>query len=397
MSRLAYRAVYAYAWDLAEAGVAVVAADLAARGINTITLAGSYHAGKFLRPKGRRSKVYFPEDGTAYFRFRPERYGAVRPVANSLLAETDVLEQLCRTPGIAANVWLVLLHNTRLGEAHPGATVANAFADRYLYSLCPSAPEVRAYALALAADVADAYPIAGLSLETPGFMPYGHGFHHEFALLRQNPWLDHLLGLCFCAHCRAGAGAAGIDAEGLAGRVRSWVEGYLAGDTDAPDDMAAAFLLADVVLDPDLAAFLAWRCTVVTSLVAEIRAAVRADATVAVIPSVARPTAGAWAEGSDLAALAGAAGVIEACFYEPGVGRIRADIADVRRRIAGAGRLRGILRPAHPDLSSRQDVIAAVAALAEAGIDDIAFYNWGHLRAASLDWMAAALAALEAR
>jgi hypothetical protein len=318
-------------------------------------------------------------------------------VANSLLAETDVLETLCRIQGMAANVWLVVMHNTRLGEAHAEATVANAFGDRYVYSLCPSAPEARAYAVALAADVADAYPIAGLSLETPGFLPYVHGFHHEFALLRQNPWLDHLLGLCFCRHCRAGAKAAGIDADGLAGRVRSWIEGYLAGDTDAPDDMAAAFLLADVVLDPDLRAFHAWRCTVVTTLVAEVRAAVRADASLAVIPSVARPTAGAWAEGSDLAALAGAAGILEACFYEPGAGRIRADIADVQRRLAGAGRLRGILRPAHPDLASRQEVIAAVAALADAGIEDIAFYNWGHLRAASLDWMADALAALEAR
>jgi hypothetical protein len=31
-------------------------------------MAGSYHAGKFLRPHGKSGKVYFPEDGTAYFR-----------------------------------------------------------------------------------------------------------------------------------------------------------------------------------------------------------------------------------------------------------------------------------------------------------------------------------------
>ena len=40
-------------------------------------------------------------------------------------------------------------------------------------------------------------------------------------------------------------------------------------------------------------------------------------------------------------------------------------------------------------------MVEAVAALNDAGIEDIAFYNYGHLRQASLDWMGAALAALE--
>ena len=114
----------------------------------------------------------------------------------------------------------------------------------------------------------------------------------------------------------------------------------------------------------------------------------------AVIPSVARPTAGAWYEGSDLRALANAAGIVEACFYEPSVDRIRADIFDVQRRMRKVGKLRGILRPAHPDLNSRDAVIGAVLALREAGIEDIAFYNYGHLRRASLGWIADAMKAL---
>ena len=78
-----------------------------------------------------------------------------------------------------------------------------------------------------------------------------------------------------------------------------------------------------------------------TSLVGEIRDAVRDDATVAVIPSVARPTGGAWYEGTDLAALAKITGVIEACFYEPSVARIRADIFDVKRRMGETGTTAG--------------------------------------------------------
>jgi hypothetical protein len=141
-----------------------------------------------------------------------------------------------------------------------------------------------------------------------------------------------------------------------------------------------------------MGAFLSWRATVVTSLVAEIRAAVRADATVAVIPSVARPTAGAWYEGSDLKALVATAGIVEACFYERGAERVKADAWDVKRRVGDAGEVRGILRPAYPDLENGGEVSAAVMALREAGIGDIAFYNYGHLRQRSLDWIGAAMA-----
>jgi hypothetical protein len=388
---MSYRAIYAYAWDLAERSLQAVADEVAGLGLDTITFAASYHAGKFLRPRGKFGKVYFPEDGTAYFKPTPSRYGTLKPVENSLTAERDILRELCDLKSVAVNAWLVLLHNTRLGALHPDATVRNAFGDRYLYSLCPSGPDARRYAVALAKDVTDAYPVAGISIESPGFAPYAHGFHHEFALVRPNRWLDNQLGLCFCDHCLAGSKAAGIDALRLRGRVCDSVESYLAGDFDLPDDMAEAFWLADTRTDGDLGAFLSWRPTVVTSLVAEIRAAVRADATVAVIPSVARPTAGAWYEGSDLKALAAAAGIVEACFYERSAERVKADAWDVKRRVGDAGQLRGILRPAYPDLESAGEVGAAVTALRAAGIGDIAFYNYGHLRQRSLNWIGAAM------
>ena len=128
-------------------------------------------------------------------------------------------------------------------------------------------------------------------------------------------------------------------------QVADDIEAYLSSDVDFPADMAEAFWLADTRTDGALKAFLDWRCTVVTSLVQRFAQAVRKDATVAVIPSVARPTAGAWYEGSDLAALAEAAGIIEACFYEPGAAQIKADLFDVKRRLRGKGRLRGIVRP----------------------------------------------------
>jgi hypothetical protein len=393
---VSYKAIYAYPWDVAEAGRDAALDRFAGLGLDTVTIAGAYHAGKFLRPHGRRGKVYFPQDGTVYFSARPERYGEIKPLPNAMLADGDQLRDLCGQSRLAVNVWLVLLHNTALGARHPEATVANAFGDRYVYSLCPSAPQARAYATALCADVAEAYPVRGLSLETPGFLPYAHGYHHEFALNRPNVWLDNQLGLCFCEHCRRGARAAGVDVETLRKRVAGDIEAYLGGDVDFPPDMAEAFWRADTRSDGELRAFLDYRCDVVTSLAREIRASVRKDAEVAVIPSVARPSAGAWYEGSDLAGLTEAAGVLEVCLYEPGAERVKADLFDVKRRLRGRGRLRAILRPAFPDFAARGDFIEAMRALGRAGVEDVAFYNWGHIRDAHLDWIPEGLAALAA-
>lgn len=393
---MSYKAIYTYAWDLAEEGVSKAVGQFEALGLDTVTIAGSYHAGKFLRPHGKAGKVYFPEDGTVYFKANPARYGAIKPVANSLLSSQDVLRELTSQERIKTNVWLVLLHNTLLGSAHPDSAVSNAFGDRYVYNLCPSAPDARAYAIGLAQDVTETYPVSGLSMETPGFLPYAHGFHHEFALNRPNRWLDSQLGLCFCPHCLKGAKAAGINAARLKTQVAEDVSAYLASDLDYPADMAEAFWAADTRTDGDLKAYLDWRCTVVTSLVRDIRGAVRKDVDVAVIPSVARPTGGAWYEGSDLAALADATGIIEACFYEPGATRVKADLFDIRRRLRGKGHLRGIVRPAFPDLETKGEFLAAMQALGAGGVSEVAFYNWGHLRSANIGWIADGLRALEA-
>lgn len=389
---MTYRAMYSYAWDIAEIGAQAFSDEVRALGIDTVTLAGAYHAGKFVRPKGR-GKVYFPEDGTVYFRADPTRYGRIKPTANSLTAKLDFFREVADT-GLAMNAWMVLLHNTQIGLAHPDVTVENAFGDRYVYGLCPSSPDAREYAVALCKDVTENAPVIGISVESPGFAPYAHGFHHEFSLMKHNRWFDNLLGLCFCPHCLKGAKAAGVDAQDLRRQIREDVDSWLASDFDIPDDMAEAFWLADTRAGGALNAFLGWRCDVVTSLVEEIKGGIRGDAAFAIIPSVARPTGGAWYEGTDLKALAETAGIIEACFYEPSVERIRADAWDVKRRLRGAGTIRGILRPAHPDLKSRGDVVGAVTALRDAGITDIAFYNYGHIRQQSLGWIADALAAL---
>ncbi len=387
---LSWRSIYTYAWDLAERGLEESFDEFRGLGLNTVTVAGSYHAGKFLRPNSA-SPVYFPEDGTIYFRHDQSRYGRIKPLPNSMTTSHDILAEMCGRSELAVNVWLVLLHNTALGSRHPEDTVQNAFGDRYIYNLCPSSPHARKYARGLAADVTANYGIAGISMESPGYAPFLHGFHHEFNLVQSNRWLENLLGLCFCQHCRAGAAAEGIDAGRLQSQVRNSISSYLSSEIDYPLDMAESFWLADVATDGELAAFMAWRCSVVASLVSEIRSLVPDSAAVAVIPSVARPTANAWYEGSDLPALRKAAGTLEICLYEPSSQRAIADLADVRRRLGGPEGLRCIVRPSAPDLNSAAEVKVVVDAIARAGAEGVSFYNWGFLRRHNLRFVAEAL------
>jgi hypothetical protein len=396
MSSAPHHSLYAYPWDVAEQDADGFAAELRGVGIDTLCLATAYHAGKFLRPHGARGAVYLPEDGTVHCRVRGERYGRIRPVESAVVAAGDPFGQYAARSDIGVTAWTVLLHNSRLGAAHPEAVVRNPFGDAYPYSLCPANPDVQDYAVALCADIADRYPVRGLVLETPGWLAYRHGYHHEFALVGGNPWLDAQLGLCFCARCVAGATASGIDAAGLRARVAARVRGYLAAAQDTPAEMGQHWLAADLAGDGELGAFLRWRCDVVTGLVGRIRAAMRADAALFVIPSVQRPSALCWQEGSDLAGLAGAADGLELCLYEPGAGGVAADLAEVRARV-GARPLRAVLRPGPPDASDEGNFAAKVAHLAGAGMAGLGFYNFGHLRRVHLKWIGRALAAEEGK
>ena len=223
-------------------------------GINTITLAASYHAGKFVRPHGRTGKVYFPKDGTVYFKARPERYGHIKPLVNPLVEEFDGFAELQEAaPDLERCAWVVCLHNTPLGMQHPELTSRNAFGDPYPYSLCPAHPAVRDYVVNLCADLVDRYDIDRVVLETPGWLPYDHGYHHEFALLPLDRYAKTLLALCFSDATKRAAEAADIDAERLQARARAMLERWFAADLAVPEAMATAWWESEIVADPEWA------------------------------------------------------------------------------------------------------------------------------------------------
>ena len=72
------------------------------------------------------------------------------------------------------------------------------------------------------------------------------------------------------------------------------------------------------------------------ALFADVKAALPAGTSLAVIPTVQRPTAACWIEGSDLAMLARAADALEIPAYQPTAEAVHLDAWDVRRRVGDA-------------------------------------------------------------
>ena len=375
-----YRSVYAYPWDVLESGPTRFADILASQRLTEVTIAVSYHAGKFLRTRSDSSRVYFPEDGTVYFEPDLKRYGRIKPVPHPDKKLRQVAAGLVQADRLGVHAWTVVFHNSRLGVAYPDATVRNAWGDRYPYSLCPVNPEVAAFGVALVEDLSRALSVASIVLETIGFLPYAHGYHHEFAQTKITPWMSVLLALCFCEHClKESKRETGIDSNALRKRVEAKVDDYLQSAVDIPADIALAWTTADILSDEELSGYLKWRSRRVSELLKQFRAAVSAK--LAIIPTIQRPTASTWIEGSDIKALAEIADYLEVPFYEPTAQRAIADAWDTLHRTGNdPTKIRALLRPGPPDLGDGQELVEAIQGIAQLGIRDFAFYNWGLLR-----------------
>lgn len=376
--------MYLYAWDLRDEGTAAVAHRLRGTGIDSVALATSYHAGKFLRPHAPGGKVYFPEDGTVYFEPRPERYRRLMPKRARLAEGYDALAELSRhAPDLEVTAWTVGLHNTRLGEAAPDLAVETVYGDRLVNALCPAQPEVRHYLTALCTDTAAQPNVSEIALETPGWQAFRHGHHHEFELIDLPDRVQVMLGTCFCPACHAGAAAAGLDIGPLARATIAELDRFFE---------TGAVPAADPETEPDWQALHGWRTATVTGLVAEIRDAMPRDVRLAVIPTTQTPNSLCWIEGSDLAGLAEAADRLEVPAYRCGVEDIAADAAEVRNAAGSEAQIGFILRPTFPHLNGADDVAGAVRALRNLRPSSLSFYNYGHMRLQSLDWIAAAIA-----
>ena len=389
--------MWTYPWDIQDQGLETLVADLAGRaGLNTVSMATSYHAGRFLQPRSPQQKAYFPEDGTIYF--RPDEslwHGKeIQPlVAQNLIERGDMLEALTRaraTTGLKVSCWTVCLHNTRLGTLHPDHVTRNAFGNANYYNLCPSSPAARDYVVTLVRDITVNYKPDMLELESPNFMGYAHEHHHEKDGVGLNAEDDFLLSLCFCDHCTARAQKAGIPVEA----ARKTVARFIAETCEraVPERQFADF--PDAGIDafrayPELHAFLAWRTEPVTSLIGAIKAAADPATRIVLID-----LKDAWLGGVDLDAVGKLCDGAILCCYDMTPEAV-GDVIRTGRAILGPEKFLGLgLRVFYPEVDGPEILTARVKNAVEAGVDGVNFYNYGLIPAKRLDWVGETVAAI---
>ena len=390
--------MWTYPWDVQDCGFEPTVQDLRERaGLNGVSLAASYHAGRFLQPRSPARKVYFPEDGVIYFQPEARRWdkSRLKPKVADALANGDVLrsfvDQRART-GLSVSAWTVCLHNTRLGLLHPDVVTRNAFGDANHFSLCPSHPDAREYVCALVEDMSANYQPDAIELETPCFMPYAHGYHHEKDGVGLTAEDDFLLSLCFCSSCLARAAKGGVDGEAARRTTRRLVAEALEREIPRPrwPDFRQRGL--DVLRDQsEILDYARWRAEPVTSLVAEIRDRTHPASKVYVIDIL-----DGWLGGCDATALGRACDGMIFCAYDM-TAEETADVIARGRVTLGPNRFVGAgLRAFYPEMAAAADLADKTGAAVAAGADGVNFYNFGLVPAARLDWVQQAAAAARA-
>ena len=371
--------IYAHPEDLRAEGTLKVLDRVLGYGVSGLTIAAAYHQARDVTPHGpsrvilRQDGVHFTPPGELFDGLRlapPLQRGA----GDGLLAE---LRELTADRGARLQGWTVFLHNTTLGLAYPDVTQENCFGDRAAPAdLCPSHPDVRAYAIALARSVAR-QGVDSVVAESLHFGFFGHGYHHERCFVELGPVEDFLLGLCFCPHCRDRAGAGGADAEAARAAAARIVGAVLDGAAPSSGELTA---------DPAIAGYVQARIQTVTTLVAEVAEAVAGEGSRLVfldlngaikgyadgLPSGALACADAWRTGVDPVAVGAAVPGYAVLGYARDPVRLRADVAAYRAALPGACQLRVTLRPGHPDTPSAANLAGKVRAT-----EAVDFYTYG--------------------
>lgn len=373
--------IWTYPWDVVDRGVDRAVGEIAETGVSAVSLAATYHCFDQLRPRGDGGRLLTVDRSAAYYPCDPDAFagGPLVPHRSELVGgdRWSACAEAAHSAGLDVVAWTLFLHNSWLAGSHPALAQQTCTGDALRHQLCPAQPDVRAYALALAADVSRHVDV--LECESLSYGAWGHAHYHPKIGVDLGTGGRFLFSLCFCDACRGNAREENVDADGLAERVSVRVLRALEAGTpihDDPDD-----LVAD---DEALAAFLAVRERTVTSLVSDVVTA--AGKPVRFLAMGDRPTSAV-----DVSSLHTVEAVEYLC-YTPDTDRIArtlsgaaAEVGDVRRVCAGLQ----AYPPASPDADS---LGAAVHAARRAGVGFASFYNYGIMPEPNLAWIRQALA-----
>jgi hypothetical protein len=400
---------FLFATDLVDEGIDVVLDRLQGAHLDGLTMACNYHHSRDVFPHNPKHRVRYMQGGV-FFQPEPSRYADLRmqPDVPAWVREDDPLRSACRAAerrGLLVRSWTNNTHSTIQASANPSCAIQNVFGDRYINSLCPANPDVRAYIRTLNSDLAR-YPLDTLIVESVCYMPFDHGYHHERCLVPISALAKYLLGLCFCEHCMAKVAAEGVDTGALRKHIAGELDRHLAGDPSELDGLQFTRRAVEQMAGGDMTAMLAARRSIVTSLIHEVKEAVAAVSRAPLMvmewsgglrgagmgmpvgdTSTAAPDR-AWQDGVDLRSVRDACDGVGVLGYVQLVEELRRDLGAYRSLLGSETTLSVALRPMPPDCSSAAEVGEKIAFLRDFGADWVEFYHYGFMRLHNLEWIA---------
>ncbi len=269
----------------------------------------------------------------------------------------------------------MFLHNSELALRHPGCAQVHATGDVSTSNLCPANPEVRKYAVGLAAGLS-VYGISVLECESLYYGPAGHTHHHAKVGvdLGRGGWFLH--SLCFCGACRKEADKDGIDFDRLKDRVDRRVRKVLESGEPCSEVEDSDWV--------DLAAFMAMRERIVATLVADVKKASGANLSyIGMGPPDSTP--------APFEALRDVVDGFEILAYTSDLKTIERSVEVAAQAAGGVSRLTVGLQAYPPATRSAAQLVAEVRTVRELGVKRISFYNYGIMPYENLGWIREAL------
>ncbi len=370
--------IYTYPWDLTDEGIDSALETIAhTAGLNSVSLAQSYHVSTYFLPHNPRRPLYWGEEGALYFQPSATFYdeSPIAPLISNIVDGPDYMRRIAdkiRARGLDLTSWLVFNYNHYLPQRYPDAAKHDPFGHINFAQLCPASPLVRGYARALCRDIAAQFQPDEFHLESLGYLHFSYGFRNPKVGVQITPFCELLMGLCYCRHCLQRAG----EGECFRAEVAAFLASELAAEP-APEDMQppSAECLA-AAFSGRLQTFLAARVETATSLVEEAIAIAN--------------QAGARASffgGRDQTVNGLDSDRVLRNVYMVNAGMGGERVRALRGELPAGTGLSAIVNPG--EFADRDALGAHLIALRQAGVDGYAFYNYGLIRRAHLEWIGA--------
>lgn len=224
-------ALYTYPWDLMDEGLDVsLDRIIDLTGCQEILLTPCYHRSSYFLPHNPKRPVYFGENGAIYFAPDLSRYvdTHMRPRVSKEVTDDAYFDRMVEAigkRGLKFSAWMVYTFQDYLSERYPEFAKHDAFGRAYVGQLSTAPADVRAYFLALTAEVMERYQPVAVWVES--LMRRGFGMPPK-RRAEISPKCQFLLSLCFNPASIENANAGGMDGERFRLQVVDWLRPRLA-------------------------------------------------------------------------------------------------------------------------------------------------------------------------